>query len=163
MTILILHPHPPQKSNGSPLSRQHFVFVVLIKMCFQYASHCIWISHGWVISSMATFEVMVEFCRSHRELVTFHPWEFNQLVHLQLKMGRLFVQIGESGSDISTNSGYWITVYWLLKVNPRTLWSIIFHLTSPKVKLPNTPWEANMTSQQDKMTTVTLPFGDCAW
>ncbi len=40
------------------ISRQHFAFVVLIKMCFQYASHCIGISHGWVISSIAIFEII---------------------------------------------------------------------------------------------------------
>ncbi len=38
------HTPPLQKSNGSPLCRQHFVFVVLNKMRFQYASHCIGIS-----------------------------------------------------------------------------------------------------------------------
>ncbi len=37
------------------ISRQHFVFVVLFKMYLQYASHCIGISHGWMISSIATF------------------------------------------------------------------------------------------------------------
>ncbi len=73
LTILILHPHPPHKLNGLPLIRQHFVFVVLIKMCYQYASHCIGISHEWVISSIATFEVMVEFCRLYeRPLLPHH-------------------------------------------------------------------------------------------
>ncbi len=46
--LFVYHTNPPppplRKSNGSPLSRQHFVFVVLIKMCFQYASHSIGIS-----------------------------------------------------------------------------------------------------------------------
>ncbi len=41
-----------QPRNQVNISRQHFVFVVPIKMCFQYPSPCIGISHGWVISSI---------------------------------------------------------------------------------------------------------------
>ncbi len=31
--------------------------------------------------------------------------------YIQLKMGRLFAQIGELGSDTCTDKGYWITVH----------------------------------------------------